>query len=416
MKSTVRNQRSINSRGNIYGLLGYLVLFFSLSLQSNAAEVDLKPGDTVGPQNWERVKGLVGENLLNRIKQGYSFKIKPPTTYQPPREYVAATKKYAGGVRLGADGELLNHFGGLPFPQVDPRDSQAGQKVAWNYYWRWRGDDFKAGGGTEIGQVIRYAIEKDGSERRADFVSYFLFPRTRVTLDPKPVIPGYEDKDSIQLRIDSYPRDSAGTAILEIRYTDPKRPDDLYLYIPTLRRIRRATTTQRCLTLAPSEFNLDDINFFSGKITNFNYRLLGEKKALTSYTQENVPYNRRKGDYLPVDEKWEVQNVYVLEITPKDPSYCTPKKILWIDKVAWETTWGMTWDKKGEYWKEMALFRMPAKLPDGQVVWQEGTGYIVNVQNGRSSVLTTTRLYNQGLSPSLFTLATMLRIMRGGTI
>lgn len=76
----------------------------------------------------------------------------------------------------------------------------------------------------------------------------------------------------------------------------------------------------------------------------------------------------------------------------------------------------MTWNRKGEYWKEMALFRMPAKLPDGQVVWQEGTGYIVNVQNGRSSVLTTTRLYDQGLSPSLFTLATMLRIMRGGTI
>ncbi|MBI2351840.1 MAG: DUF1329 domain-containing protein, partial [Deltaproteobacteria bacterium] len=102
--------------------------------------------------------------MLNRIKQGYTFQIKPPTTYQPPREYVEATKKYAGGARLGADGELLNHFGGLPFPEVDPRDPQAGQKVAWNYYWRWRGDDYKAGGGTEIGKVIRYAIEKDGSE------------------------------------------------------------------------------------------------------------------------------------------------------------------------------------------------------------------------------------------------------------
>lgn len=412
----VHGQSSKVNRISILGVLFGLVLFASCLSGLQAAETDMRPGDTVGPQNWERVKGLVGENLLNRIKQGYSFKIKPPTTYQPPREYGEATKKYAGAVRLGAKGELLNHLGGLPFPQVDPRDPQAGQKVAWNYYWRWRGDDFKAGGGTEIGQVIRYAIEKDGSERRADFVSYFLFPRNRVTLDPRPVIPGYEDKDSIQLRIDYYPRDSAGTAILEIRYTDPNRPDDLYLYIPTLRRIRRATTTQRCQTLAPSEFNLDDINFFSGKITDFNYRLLGEKKALTNYTQEHVPYDRRKGDYLPLDEKWEVQNVYVLEITPKDPSYCTPKKILWIDKVAWEATWGMTWDRKGDYWKEMALFRMPAKLPDGQVVWQEGTGTIVNVQNGRSTVLTTTRLYNQGLSPSLFTLATMLRIMRGGTI
>lgn len=416
MKSTVRNRRPISSRSNLYGLLGCSVLLFFLSWEINAAEVDLKPGDTVGPQNWERVKGMVGENLLNRIKQGYAFKVKPPMAYQPPREYMEATKKYAGAVRLGPGGELLNYFGGLPFPNFNPKDPQAGLKLAWNYYWRWRGDDYKAGGGTQIGEVIRYAIEKDGSERRADFVSYFLFPRNRVTLDPKPVIPGYEHIDSIQLRIDQYPRDGSGTATLEIRYADPHRPDDLYLYIPALRRTRRAATSQRCVTLAPSEFNLDDINFFSGKITDFNYRLLGEKKALTNYTQENAPYNRRNGDYLPLDEKWEVQDVYVLEITPKDPDYCTPKKILWIDKVAWETTWGMTWDRKGEYWKELALFRMPAKLADGQVVWQEGTGYIVNVQNGRSTVLTTTRLYNQGLTPGLFTLATMLRIMRGGTI
>ena len=47
---------------------------------------------------------------------------------------------------------------------------------------------------------------------------------------------------------------------------------------PSIRRIRRATTTQRCQTLAPSEFNLDDINSFNGKITDFNYKFLGEKK------------------------------------------------------------------------------------------------------------------------------------------
>jgi hypothetical protein len=33
----------------------------------NAADPDIKPGDTIGPQNWQRVQGMVGENLLNRI-------------------------------------------------------------------------------------------------------------------------------------------------------------------------------------------------------------------------------------------------------------------------------------------------------------------------------------------------------------
>jgi hypothetical protein len=412
----VKGQSSMVSRSFILGVLFGATLFASSMSGLLAAEADLKPGDTIGPHNWERVKGMVGENLLSRIKQGYTFTIKASTKYQPLREYLEATGRYAARVRLGPEGELFNYVAGLPFPDLNPNDPQAGVKLAWNFYWRWRGDDYKAGGGTKLGRVIRYAIEKDGSERRADFVSYLLFPRTRVTLDPKPVVPGYEHIDSIQLRIDQYPRDSSGTALLEIRYADPKRPDDLYLYIPSLRRIRRSTTSQRCQTLAPGEYNLDDINFFNGKITDFNYKFLGEKKALTNYAQANVPYNRRNGDYLPVDEGWEVQDVYVLEITPKDPNYCTAKRVLWINKITWEPSWGMTWDRKGEYWKEMALFHFPAKQPDDQVVWQEGTGYFVNVQNGRSTVLTTSRLYNQAYPPTLFTLDSMHRIMRGGSV
>jgi hypothetical protein len=423
MKSIINGQWSTGSGFTVnalqftaYGLLFGLLFLVFLPVKIGAAEVELKPGETIGPHNWERVRGMVGENLLSRIKQGYTFEIKRPTRYQPPREYEEATKKYSGRVRLGPGGELLNHVAGSPFPKIDPSDPRVGQKIAWNFYWRWQGDDFKGGGGTETGTMIRYAIEKDGAERRADVVSYYLFPHTRVTLGPKPAIPGYEHIDSISLRIDSYPRDRSGTTILNTRYTDPKRADDLYIYIPTLRRLRRLTTTQRCQTLAPSEFNLDDADFFGGKITDFNYRLLGEKKALTNYAQEYVPYHRKKGDYLPSDEKWEVHDVYVLEITPKDPSYCYPRKVLWIDKLIWEPLWVMVWDRKGEFWKEMHLFRIPAKLADGQVVWQQGTGWVINVQNGRSTVITTPRSFNLGLSPSLFTFNTMQRINRQGVV
>ena len=78
--------------------------------------------------------------------------------------------------------------------------------------------------------------------------------------------------------------------------------------------------------------------------------------------------------------------------------------------------WVMVWDRKGEYWKEMHLFRLPAKLADGQVVWQQGTGWVINVQNGRSTVITTPRSFNHGLSPSLFTFNTMQRINRQGVV
>jgi len=396
-----------------------LVLTLSLLVvtsRTRAQDTDLKPGDTIGPHNWQKVEGMVGQNLLRRIKQGYTFKIAERSVYPPPKEYLEATERYSSQVKFGPNGQLLNYVAGVPFPKLNPNDPQAGLKLAWNFFWRWLGDDYKNGGGTEEGTIIRDVIEADGSERRADIVSYFIRARGRITLDPKPQIPGYEHIDWMQLRADEYPRDTSGTTTLEIRYADPKVEDDLYVYIPSLRRVRRAPPIQRCATLAPSEFNFDDINSFNGKITDFNYKLLGEKKMLGNFNQEHIPFHRKKGDYLPLDEAWQLIDTYALEITPKDSSYCYPKKIIYIDKINWESLMVMIWDKKGNYWKEQFGFRTRIKLPDGREVLSVGTVVIVNSKNGRATVVTPLRVYNQRYRPSLFTLATLQKMIRGGSI
>jgi hypothetical protein len=381
-----------------------------------AAEVDLKPGDTIGPENWWKAQGMVGENLLNRIKQGYTLQIKQGRSMGVPKEYNAATGRYSGEARLGSNGELLNYVAGLPFPDVHLTDPQIGLKMAWNFYWRWIGDDYRTGGGTGKGKIVRYAIEKDGSERRADVLHHTMKTRGRVTLDAKPRIGGYEHIDWMQLRADEYPRDTAGTTTLEIRYADPKREDDLYIYVPSIRRVRRAPPIQRCATIAPSEFNFDDINSFGGKVTDFNYRFLGRSKMLGNFAQEQVPFYRKSGDYLPLKESWEIVEAYGLEITPKDPSYCYPRKVIYFDVQTFETFWTMIWDAKGSYWKEQFAFRSPVTLPDGQLAVSVGTVVIINVQNGRSTLVDAVRSYNQGYQPSLFTLATLQTVMRGGAI
>jgi Protein of unknown function (DUF1329) len=392
------------------------ILFPGFAHRFWAAEADLKPGDTIGPHNWWKVQGMVGENLLNRIKQGYSFKIRESKSLKPPKEYLEATDKYSSQVRLGRNGELLNYVAGLPFPNFDPNDPQAGLKLAWNFYWRWVGDDARDGGGTKTGKIIRDAIEKDGSERRADIIHHFIKTRGRVTVEPRPSLPGYEHIDWMQIRVDEYPRDTAGTTTLEIRYVDRNREDDLYIYVPSIRRVRRAPPIQRCGTLAPSEFNFDDIKSFNGKMTDFNYKFLGERKMLANFSQVQLPFNRKKGDYLPLEEEWEIQQTYVLEVTPKDSNYCYPRKVLYIDRNYFETLWTVVWDGRGNYWKEQFAFRTPAHLSDGQSILSIGTVVMANVQNGRSTLVTSTRAYNQGYQPSLFTLATLQTVMRGGAI
>lgn len=416
MKLTAQSEGSVARNPAAASIFLSIIMLLFFPAITAAAEADLKPGDTIGPKNWQRIEGMVGENLLNRVKGGYTIQIKPPKSYRPLKEYVEATEKYSGKVGLGPNGELLNYVAGQPFPKFDPSDLQVGQKLAWNFFYRWLGDDYKTGGAVKDGKIIRAAIEKDGSERRADLVSYFLFPSTRYSLNPKPAIPGYEHIDFMQLRVDSYPRDASGTTTLEIRYKDPGRADDLYIYLPSIRRIRRATTTQRCQTLAPSEFNLDDINSFNGKITDFNYKYLGDKKILANISQEHLPFARKPGDYLPLDEKWEVVDTYVLEITPKDSSYCYPRKLLHLNKVTFDTHWTLMWDTKGTYWKEQFGFFTPVKLADGREAWSVGDVVIHNVQNGRTTIVTATRAYNQGYPASMFSLGTLQSIMRGGSI
>ena len=102
-----------------------------------AAETDLKPGEVISSQNWQKVQGMVGENFLNRIKAGYKIQIKESKVYRPLKECIEATEKYSGKVGLGANSELLNYVSGQPFPKFDPGDPQIGQKLAWNFFYRW---------------------------------------------------------------------------------------------------------------------------------------------------------------------------------------------------------------------------------------------------------------------------------------
>ncbi len=73
-----------------------ILVFFLLGVPAttHAADPDLKPGDTIGPNNWQRAKGMVGENLLNRIKSGYSFKIKQSRFVSNPKEYLTRQRAY----------------------------------------------------------------------------------------------------------------------------------------------------------------------------------------------------------------------------------------------------------------------------------------------------------------------------------
>ena len=75
----------------------------------------------------------------------------------------------------------------------------------------------------------------------------------------------------------------------------------------------------------------------------------------------------------------------------------------------------MTWDGKGNYGRNISHANTD-KLADGQETLSIGTAVVANVQNGRSTLVDAVRAYNQGYQPTLFTLATLQTVMRGGSL
>ena len=129
-----------------------------------------------------------------------------------------------------------------------PTDPQTGLKLAWNFYWRWLGDDVREGGGTK--QARSFAMPLKKTDRNAVRMSSIILSGLAAGLpwSQNPILPGYEHIDWMQIRADEYPRDTSGTTTLEIRYADRNREDDLYIYVPSIRRVRRAPPIQRCGT------------------------------------------------------------------------------------------------------------------------------------------------------------------------
>ena len=68
MKVIAQSQCSVARNSAAASIFLYIVMLLCFPAITAAAEADLKPGDTIGPQNWQRIEGMVGENLLNRVK------------------------------------------------------------------------------------------------------------------------------------------------------------------------------------------------------------------------------------------------------------------------------------------------------------------------------------------------------------
>jgi hypothetical protein len=330
-----------------------LALLLILGLTAPAA-ADVVPGDKIGPHNVDKVKDLVSPGLEWCIKRGFPITVAETKRVEWPKAYREATEKYSAQVKLSPDGlRMENYVAGQPFPNLDPKDPQMAIKIMWNYDYNFFVTDdvdlrnFDADTG---------AINANGSMtiERHFMLDHFrrLFWNGRLYVDPKPEKPnpnGYRRQEGLYPILE--PFDLKGVGAVSNRYLDPGKQDDSWLYLPSLRRVRRLSTAQRSDALFGQDTDVDSYGGYAGQIGWMSWSYLGEKEMLASGHAQHVPVKWHSTVDWAFDDLWEKRKMYVVEGVSKVAQYAYSKRVLFIDKEAWGIPYSDIYDRGGELWK-----------------------------------------------------------------
>jgi hypothetical protein len=340
---------------------------------------EVQPGDTITKENQDKIKGLVADGVQWCVNRGMEMKIVPTKSIPLPKLYQEATEKFSAQVKLKEDQTLEGYVAGRPFPQVDTADPMAATKLMYNFErTHYFTDDlalhlFDA----DTGQL---QVDQSGNQRyvvERHFVLDWLRALQfigRLHIDPKPEIE--PNKDGAFRKAGLYPVlepfDLKGIGGLNYRYLDPLRQDDLWLYLPSLRRVRRLSSAQRSEALFGQDIDVDSYGGYAGQIPWFKWKLLAQKPMLASLHGENMPPVPCKGDGgMTFCEAWEMRpDVLVVEGTPKAEAYAYSKRVIYIDHESFFIVYTDLYDRGGELWKTVMQSIRTSTRPNPKVSFE----------------------------------------------
>lgn len=338
--------------GALLALLGGIGI--GLAAGARAEEPELPaPGTVIDAGNVKRYAGLLSEGALRWIRDGAWFGQKgrvtlrvAPTRPAPlPLRFLAASERHVGDVRLRQDGVLEGWAAGLPFPR--PAEPDLAAKIMWNQYYRWRGDDYV------LDTYRTTQTDRFGNHRETRGVFKLLTVAGRTDREEPTALP--DDRRRLRtasMIVFTYPQAGRYQTTLFYRYLDPTRDDDVYVYLPSTRRVLRVQGGQRCTPVRGSDLAPDDFFGFDGRVFEQHWRVVSEGKVLALVHQRHVPpqLDPAVGAW-PQDEEFELRDAWLVEGTPKDDGYCYGPRRMWIDQENFNVLWADVYDRAGVYWK-----------------------------------------------------------------
>lgn len=340
----------------------------------------IPPGTTITMANWQQYRQFMPGGMQVLFEGKYYWKMPSdlkmvvgPTVIHPlPKGYLEATEKYAGGVKVIAmpDGghTIDNYVAGIPFP--NPQEPQRGWKMLANLWYRYLPHLIVA----PVSDLTSLCSEDAYNNTSCTKVT-FVYRQLQHNTDPgtQMVVPGAPPKDYTEWSMVEEPEEMKYKASLTIFYQDLTKPEDIYAFVPELRRVLRGNTASRCAPAFGSDFTPDDFRFgFNGNITRFDAKVIGEKKILVL-----TEYNAKAGSfpveyYMPLAwpkpswGNWELRDVYVLDvrrIPSQAAGYCYGKRIMYVDKETWAPLWEDLYDSNMKLWKIFGILARTRVVP-----------------------------------------------------
>lgn len=350
-----------------------LVAVLSAAISTfSAVAAELPAGTVISKDNIDKIKNDTFENktiaslLTEKMEwQVRNYNLRLPLVHSKPvavdPKFAEQTAKYAGQVKFDpATREVSGWTAGLPFPTISASDPTAGDKLLWNFYLA------LAIEGSDIKNTIAY-MYIDG-QKGLDKINELTFFRYYMKGRLDGENPGVGDGNTLSrsLMQFTYPYDARGLNTLSFHYYEP-RLDDNWVYVKSMRRVRRLSGNNLLDSVGGSDILYDDINIFNSRPTWYpKNKLVGKRWILAmAHAQRHVRDLSKKGtpDEFPMQDLknppywnpvnvWEPREVYVIE-AEAPPEHVYGKKVLYMDtdlnaNMIWQSE---TYDKKGEFWK-----------------------------------------------------------------
>jgi hypothetical protein len=333
----------------------------------------IPPGTKITLQNWRQYKKFMQMWMQAAYSGAYKWHIGSgpeytivvgPTQHYPLyKQFIEDTEKYGGQAQLvplpTGTFSWKGYVAGIAFP--NPQEPNRAVKLAYDTWSNFR---------PKIMDFFAYNWLVDNYGNVTNLESEDTFYRLMHLSDPpgSPInLPFADGNYYVSRFMVVTPEQSKYTTELTLRPDDPTRIEEIYAFVPSLRRSLRLSSAARCAPILGTDFVEDDNAWMP---TNFKISLLGKKKLLAPVMDYDKAFDRNSYIQPPGTfpswpkygtGHWELRDEYVLNLEwlAAMGAYCYSQRVFYMDAETLSSTPLESYDRNGKFWKVVWIAPTP---------------------------------------------------------